>query len=489
MNGLCYSLSSDRLAKPDAPLVENEKQGQAVEDPAAPHKKKNVFYYAFGEAGFSAHVSEEAGEVLLGAPGVYSWRGSAVRYRINEAGRLVEMFVARPDTLQDYGYFGYSVTAGRFMPGNNRPGRVQYAAGAPRASDTGKVFLFDLADGVADSGDGMAVLQELSGEQLGEYFGAAVLAEDVTGDGLADLLVGAPQHTTAEAGDAGRVYVFLNLGDGQLQRSESPLSVASREGESQLPDDSPQSHGARFGYALASAGDSNEDGYNDVWVGAPYEDDGRGAVYLFLGSPSGLRAAAAQRVAARDVHRDLRSFGFSMSATADVDGNGYSDLAVGAPLAGHAVVLLARPTARLTPRLTASISELSLTATSFVLSVCLQYASRRAQVQAAAAVLLSLEGPSVQLERAALQAGGAAGRQLRYTQPLQLGRLACANVTVLIRPGGREGHAMPDYTTPIDITMRFNLSDEASRRGASAVTPPTGGHHCDGFRRAAALSL
>ena len=75
------------------------------------------------------------------------------------------------------------------------------------------MLLFDLPADEGDSTAPMSVLQELFGEQLGEYFGAAVLAEDVTGDGLADLLVGAPLHSTHQQGDAGRVYVYVNLGE------------------------------------------------------------------------------------------------------------------------------------------------------------------------------------------------------------------------------------------------------------------------------------
>ncbi|KAK3924920.1 Integrin alpha-PS3, partial [Frankliniella fusca] len=507
MNGLCYSLDWTNLyrqPKPYAPLVERERQGAVVPDEAWPGRTKNAFYYAFGEAGFSAHISQEAGEVLLGAPGVYSWRGSVVRYRINEAGQLVEKLVLRPDSFEDYGYFGYSVTAGGFD--SSRRTAVQYAAGAPRAAQTGKVLLFELPDEAeaTEPGGGtrMSVLQEVYGEQLGEYFGAAVLAEDVNGDGLADLLVGAPLHSTAQAGDQGRVYVHLNLGEGRLRRSEPPLGPWSRpqhhhRGRRPPPHDDPYPtpHGTRFGSALAAAGDVNKDGYNDVWVGAPYEDGGRGAVYLFLGSAAGLRTTAAQRVSARNVHADLRSFGFSLAASADVDDNGYTDLAVGAPLSGHAVVLLTRPAARLAPRITSSVTELSFSAASFVLSACLQYTGHRAQPHAgthlaqpvtsprlsptcrstpgltmllhrpaAAVVTLALDGPSGALERATLQlqppaaAGRQPARQVQYSQPLQLGRLGCTNVTVLIRPNN------VDFTTPIDVAMRFNLTDEASRK-------------------------
>lgn len=42
----------------------------------------------------------------------------------------------------------------------------------------------------------------------------------------------------------------------------------------------------RFGFALTNLGDLNSDGYEDIAVGAPYE--GKGAVYIYLGSAQGL---------------------------------------------------------------------------------------------------------------------------------------------------------------------------------------------------------
>ncbi|XP_034246868.1 integrin alpha-PS5-like [Thrips palmi] len=455
MNGLCYALT-ENLSRPYAPLADT-KQGAAVPDPSqGPGATKNVFNYAFGEAGFSAHISQDETEVLLGAPGVLQWRGSVIRYRISPVGQLIEKVVTSTETLQDCSYFGYSVTAGRFRVGAPRD---QYAAGAPRAALTGKVLLFELADDAAGDAAEMTPLQEVLGEQLGEYFGAAVLAVDVTGDGLADLLVGAPLHTRPERGDEGRVYVYVNDGEGRLRRTEAPLTPTRDVPAHHRHHGEHGDHGPRFGSAIAAAGDVNRDGFNDVWVGAPFEDGGRGAVYLFLGSSTGLRIAAAQRVAARDVHRGLRAFGFSMAAGEDLDGNGYADLAVGAPLSGYAAVLLSRPAARLVPRMTPSSSELPLSATSFVLTACLEYTGPRAEPQAAASVSLWLDGPSGQMDRAALQlAGRQLSRQVHYVQSLALDRRSCTNVTVVIRPD------IDDFTIPIDVTMRFNLTDEASRR-------------------------
>lgn len=93
---------------------------------------------------------------------------------------------------------------------------------------------------------------ELNGTQLGEYFGASVLAIDLTRDGKAELLVGAPQHslrpeTSDRSGDEGKVYVYLNQ-NGKLERGEALYGNKAR--------------GAQFGTAMSSAGDLNGDGFN-----------------------------------------------------------------------------------------------------------------------------------------------------------------------------------------------------------------------------------
>lgn len=130
-----------------------------------------------------------------------------------------------------------------------------------------QVLLFELPR------NNMTVLQELVGDQLGEYFGAAVLATDVNADGLADLLVGAPLYSSARAGDEGRVYVFLSDGrvggvDGPLRPAQPPLGPlgppAVNGTGSEGADDEHGLQGARFGSSIASAGDVNGDGYNGM---------------------------------------------------------------------------------------------------------------------------------------------------------------------------------------------------------------------------------
>lgn len=61
----------------------------------------------------------------------------------------------------------------------------------------------------------------------------------------------------------------------------------------------------------------------DVAIGAPYEDDGWGAVYIYNGCPTGLATKPSQIISARQVYDHLRGFGYSISNPADIDANGY----------------------------------------------------------------------------------------------------------------------------------------------------------------------
>ncbi|XP_042750730.1 integrin alpha-10, partial [Lagopus leucura] len=101
---------------------------------------------------------------------------------------------------------------------------------------------------------------------------------------------------------------------------------------------------ARFGAALAALPDVNGDGWADAAVGAPLEDGHRGAVYVFHGTAGAVRPRHAQRIAAAELSSGLRYFGRSVDGRAEPDGSGVA-LAVGAQ--GAAVLLRSRPVLRL----------------------------------------------------------------------------------------------------------------------------------------------
>lgn len=64
--------------------------------------------------------------------------------------------------------------------------------------------------------------------------------------------------------------------------------------------------GARFGTAIAAVKDLNLDGFNDIVIGAPLEDDHGGAVYIYHGSGKTIREEYAQ--VRSDTYRSLHLF-------------------------------------------------------------------------------------------------------------------------------------------------------------------------------------
>lgn len=105
---------------------------------------------------------------------------------------------------------------------------------------------------------------------------------------------------------------------------------------------------ARFGLALTTLGDINLDGFGDFAVGAPYDGpNGRGAVYIYHGSPTGPLEKHSQVIFAEDLGSStyLSTFGFSISGGIDLDGNLYPDLVVGAYESNKAIVFKSRPVA------------------------------------------------------------------------------------------------------------------------------------------------
>ncbi len=157
---------------------------------------------------------------------------------------------------------------------------------------------------------------------------------DVNGDGIADLAIGADGASSPGRLNNGEVYVFHggSLTNCRIGVDCAPQAILRGAAT-----------GDNFGVTVASAGDVNADGFEDLIAGAPTADvDGglvadRGEAALFLGSAAGIASCdlmsctPAARISGVE---DALRFGSSVAGVGDIDGDGYGDVLVGAPLAG-----------------------------------------------------------------------------------------------------------------------------------------------------------
>ena len=160
-----------------------------------------------------------------------------------------------------------------------------------------------------------------TGSSTFELYGWCVgTAGDVNGDGYSDIIVGAPwaENISAPA-DEGRAFVFHGSPSGLVSSGTIDQTQAS----------------AFLGTCVSTAGDVNGDGYSDVIIGAPQYDNGQnneGRAYIYHGGSGGL-SFTANAVIENNIASSL--LGTSVSTAGDVNGDGYSDVVIGAPGAAN----------------------------------------------------------------------------------------------------------------------------------------------------------
>ncbi len=217
--------------------------------------------------------------------------------------------------------------------------------GAPGADQSaGRVYYVGLdptdprsARSLADVGGSGLPGVIFAGESAGDRAGSTVASLDFDGDGARDLVLAAP----GAAGGRGRVYVIFGAALPHFIGT-APISLALVGVE--LPGfvvDGPTA-AAQLGFALANAGDIDQDGFEDLLIGAPGHDaigPDTGAAYLVYGSPViaprfsadqiGLRCdALGWQFIGEKAHLRL---GAALAGGGDLDGNGAPDAAIGAP--------------------------------------------------------------------------------------------------------------------------------------------------------------
>lgn len=154
----------------------------------------------------------------------------------------------------------------------------------------------------------------LTGLELNDYFGYSVsTAGDVNGDGFDDVIVGAIANDAGGA-DAGRAYIFY--GGINMNSTADVILTGAAAGDF-------------FGTSVSSAGDVNGDGYADVIAGAPSNDAGgttAGRAYIYFGGNNMNNIADVILTG----EAASNSLGISVSNAGDVNGDGFEDVIAGA---------------------------------------------------------------------------------------------------------------------------------------------------------------
>ncbi|KAK3549938.1 hypothetical protein QTP86_016875, partial [Hemibagrus guttatus] len=311
------------------------------------------FEMEMSQSGFSAHTSRAG--VMLGAVGAYDWNGTVVmqsgdRFVVPKHNTFHNPLVERYQGMA--GYVGYDVQSAY------TPSGVLYIAGAPRYNHTGRVIVYRM------NGTNVTVTQNLEGEQIGSYFGSVLQTLDVDKDSYTDLLlVGAPMFMGPERDEQGQVYVYKLNKDGRFEhemtlRPVNQTCCTPHSHSSCTSVNKNEPCGARFGTAIAAVQDLNLDGFNDIVIGSPLENDHRGAVYIYHGKDNTIQEKYVQRIAAGGDGEKMKFFGQSIHGIMDLNNDGIIDVTIGG--IGGAALYWSRDVAELSGDLKFNIKKINM---------------------------------------------------------------------------------------------------------------------------------
>lgn len=216
--------------------------------------------------------------------------------------------------------FGYAVAR---IGDVNNDGTPDFAVGAPLSNAggaaSGRVCLFWGGSAISSTPDLV-----ITGAAAGDQFGYAISsAGDFNGDGRDDFIVGAP-FKNAPGAESGAAYVIYGASGGPSTNLANALMLGG------------EIAGDHFGHSVTDAGNFLGTANDCVAVGAPDNTaDGinAGAAYVFEGAtaPTNPNAVFDLKIRNGASAKPFSRYGFAVRGIGRWDGDGYDDLAIGAP--------------------------------------------------------------------------------------------------------------------------------------------------------------
>ena len=244
------------------------------------------------------------------------------------------------DVIGSAASFGASSEVSDF----NNDGFDDVAIGIPDGSASGDPGMEGMIDIYYGSATGLDPADNVRFTQLGDAiagtgeandaFGFSLRAGDFNMDGFADIVVGSPNENSGSTESSGAMNVIMGTEDGIAPNNNFIVGQGNPSGISTGASENDQ-----FGYSFASA-DFNNDGFDDVAISAPGEQDsegGSGLVQILFGDPGGFNTEADSvfSIADFDFPNEVFAiegarFGEVLEA-ADLNGDTFADLVISTP--------------------------------------------------------------------------------------------------------------------------------------------------------------